>query len=66
MEQQRICRSCEGQTNTLADFVSLDLVRNFPFNSAGLSRKRPRYQLWGFGGVKEFEETPWNPDAQLR
>jgi hypothetical protein len=61
MEQQRICCSCEGQTNTLADFVSLDLVRNFPFNSAGLSRKRP-----SFGGVKEFEETPWNPDAQLR
>ena len=43
IEQQRFRFTCEGQKNTLADFVSLVLERNFPFNSAGLSRKRPRY-----------------------
>jgi hypothetical protein len=65
MEQQRICCKCSGKTNTLADFVSLDLVSSPDFNFVGLGRQGPEYKLRGFGGVEVLAKTPRNPDAQL-
>jgi len=53
---------CQGKTVTLADFVTLDLVRSPFLNTLGLSYKR----YWETVRVEEFAETPRKPNSELR